>query len=647
MYIPIICLVFLNLVVILYVKSKFDFREGVIKAVLLLSSILVLSTEFLSHFNQVNILSVRILWVLILFLTLIITYIVLRKENKVNEQIKEELCKVKNIFFNYKLFSFDSIFGILLIVLLVTLFIEAFSITNNYDSYTYHLPKIENWIKNGNVNFYPTNNLRQIYIVPLSEYIILNIKLLSNSNVFNNFVQYFSYIFSGVLVSLIVRVFNGDRKQQIYGLIFALTVPMAIFQSVTTQTDLLISLCLLSFIYFSFKIIGNKEFSLSDFIFASVSVSLGIFAKSTFYVFALPFGIILAFYILKNLKWKVIKYIPITIGILLLINFPFLLRNYQLFGSLLGPVSSSTYYIESTNSIISFKIMISNFIKNMALHFALPNEIYNGWIYKIVSKVHKIFGLTLNDSNSNFFSIPFGVSFQVQHDAISNFIHAILIIYSSLVYIFRKKVREKLLNIYLICCILSYFIFALVLKWQPWQTRLDLPFFLMFIPFFVMVIKKKVLLVVSLILLISGLSFLYYFDLSKAIFSSKSFIGTTDSTYIINYKYALEAKTKLDEYKINNVGFIFGGDFPEWGYWIVLDKYKKEYVAYNSVFKTLRDNNGIFTYKALLIDDNMIIKQNIKDFISQNEKIEEIVNYDNNTTLVILKIEQDEIFFVD
>lgn len=129
--------------------------------------------------------------------------------------------------------------GFTFVLILIPLFILCVVIPpNNWDSMTYHMTRVEEWRQNLNVYPFPTSNLRQVNIPPLAEYIILNFQILSQSDYFANLIQFGSLIGTLSLGSLFVKLFDLNFKAQFLTILSILAIPMVIFQSTSTQTDL-------------------------------------------------------------------------------------------------------------------------------------------------------------------------------------------------------------------------------------------------------------------------------------------------------------------------------------------------------------------------------------------------------------------------
>ena len=101
-------------------------------------------------------------------------------------------------------------------ILLTTFLIAIYSPPNNWDSHTDHMARTSHWIQNESVDFFPTNNYRQNSYAPFSEYVLLNIKLLTNSDVLMNLVQWFCFIICIIIISLISKEYGQNITFQLF-----------------------------------------------------------------------------------------------------------------------------------------------------------------------------------------------------------------------------------------------------------------------------------------------------------------------------------------------------------------------------------------------------------------------------------------------
>ena len=76
----------------------------------------------------------------------------------------------------------------------------------NWDSMTYHLPRIAYWAQNRSVEHYATNCVRQVSSPVLAEFVNLHVYVLSRGHDwFFNLLQGMSYLTNAVLVGAIAK----------------------------------------------------------------------------------------------------------------------------------------------------------------------------------------------------------------------------------------------------------------------------------------------------------------------------------------------------------------------------------------------------------------------------------------------------------
>ncbi|WP_346537611.1 hypothetical protein [Micromonospora sp. DPT] len=124
--------------------------------------------------------------------------------------------------------------GLVLVELLVALLAEP----NNFDSQTYHLPKVEHWVAQGSLDFWPTAIHRQVTIPPGAEYLLLHLRLLTGGDALHNLVQWAAALGCLVVATRVVAQLGGGRRAQLLTAFLLASTPMVALQATSTQTDL-------------------------------------------------------------------------------------------------------------------------------------------------------------------------------------------------------------------------------------------------------------------------------------------------------------------------------------------------------------------------------------------------------------------------
>jgi hypothetical protein len=141
-------------------------------------------------------------------------------------------CNYKNWFLSDKV-----LLGSIIFIGLIGAVTAIVGMPNTWDSMMYHLPRVEHWIQNRTVGFYPTSDVRQLYTTPWAEFAILQLRILGGGESSTNWVQWAAMAGSLIGVSLIARQLGAGRTGQLMAASIAVSLPMGILQSVSTQTD--------------------------------------------------------------------------------------------------------------------------------------------------------------------------------------------------------------------------------------------------------------------------------------------------------------------------------------------------------------------------------------------------------------------------
>ena len=163
---------------------RIDFREFIIWNNLFVITLILLSTEIFGFFNLINQYSIKIFWFIFLLI-----YLYFLKRNNLIKITKEK----------FDLLNFESIF--ILTVFILTFIIAIIYPPNTPDAMSYHMTRVMNWIQNANINFYPTNDFRELILGPLPSILNLHLYLLVNGDYLTNLVQWYSMIISCLAIS--------------------------------------------------------------------------------------------------------------------------------------------------------------------------------------------------------------------------------------------------------------------------------------------------------------------------------------------------------------------------------------------------------------------------------------------------------------
>jgi hypothetical protein len=575
-------------------------RSAYIKASIIHGLIIAISTELLSINKSLTLNSIVLLWSLMTIINTTILFVFLYSYGKKNiliDKIQQKIYSFKNLR------GLDKIQLITVIAVLIICLITALvSPPNNYDSMTYHMARVMHWIQNQTVNYYPTNNLRQISFPPGTAYIVTHLQILSGGDHFANCVQWLAFLGCIITTSLIVKNAKIGLNSQVITALVCASIPMAIMQSTTTQTDLTTSFWLISFVYFIFR---TDKYVKLDIFWFSTSLGLAILSKPTAIIFGTPFLIILVFryfvsLIVVGTFQKIYHSMIFSVEIVILtvsLSIPSYLRNYAVFGNLLG-IDTGT-----RNDVLGIAQLTSNLLRNSALN--LP---FRGY-WKLVGSVHDFFNIDINDSVTTFLTNDFNVDltakdlfnifFLPNEDFVSTSIHfiLILIIIAFLIYIKVCKIKTKFVYEQIIISTIFGFIFySLLLKWQVWGNRLLLPFFIINAPvigyFIRNCLSKSMEILLSSIFIFTGITYSLtpmhhpfisippeYYRQFPSIFENRqspSIFGLDreDIYFSAHLKGAKDTYNTLADRVIedncNSIGIYIGGDTPEYPLWVLM-----------------------------------------------------------------------------
>ena len=454
---------------------------------------------------------------------------------------------------------------------------------NNWDSMNYHMTRVVHWIQNQSVAHYPTSYTPQLYQNPWSEFAILHWQILSGVDYFANLVQLFSMVGCIVGNSLIAQQLGADLRGQVFTAVVSATIPMGILQASSTQNDYILAFWVVCLAYYVIKTVQHgKQTTWDIYLLLAGSLGLAILTKGTAYFYIFPFLVWLTLSQIRYLRWQVWKPAVIVAIIAICINISHWLRNYNLFGSPLGEPN------DYKNEILGINVLISNILRNIALHIGTPIGIINAINHKIIQIIHTFIGIADNDPRTTFLTKNFFVpgtwstfGFTGNENSAGNFLHILLIFTCIIIFIFKKEFRrQSQVTVYLITVLGTFVVFCYLVKWQPWHSRLHLSWFVLTSPFIGLLLsqlnRKKLINYLAVFLILSSLPWVFLNRYRPLIGSNNIFQASRIEQYFINRPHLFQPHSQAVEFlktkQCDDIGLAFENDAWEYPFWIMLQE---------------------------------------------------------------------------
>ena len=361
----------------------------------------------------------------------------------------------------------------------------------NHDSLTYHMPRVFFWFQNHSVARYPTPEGRQLFASPFAEYFILHLKILvGGADRLSNIVQWLSYVFSILAVSLVtLRLGAGRRGQQVAAVTAAVT-PMMLLQASTTQNDLTCALWSVASIYWIVSYIYRKPEGRTEtawwVVALSVSLALATQTKPPAYIVCAPFLVWLAVVAIRRDGLRsAVTAAAAVLAIVLALNASWYVDNARLLnGDLLGmsaPGGNANLLIRDRNP----EAMVTNALKNVSMMLGTPHDGVNDWIENMHRSVIVMYGgdpenpRTIDANVRGTYQIDARVLY---HDVGPSPMTALLIAVSAVIVLALGRLTSKTSRWYLLCAGASLFLTAGLIGYSAFVNRTQLGALLALVP---------------------------------------------------------------------------------------------------------------------------------------------------------------------
>lgn len=346
----------------------------------------------------------------------------------------------------------------------------------------YHLPRIQFWLQNQTVAFYPAAFAPQLFMPPWAEYAGAHYVALTGTERGLGLVQTASMALCPVAISGIVELLGFGMPAQLLAAAFAFTIPQGAMQAYDLDNDYVCAFWMAAAVYFLLSTISGN--GIIDGVFAGTSVGLALLTKETAFLYLTPFILVFAAKLLRQpMRFQLRVFAAVALSILLL-NSPQWARNYRSYGWPLGCSGANcdgTYRFR--NDAIDVQTTVENVARNVGVHLGTENPALNAKIERALVGIIHASGGDPMDPRSTWPGTKFTIfPPRTNPDEIGNPWHLLLIAVAFAMLPFGLRKKSWSVIHYAACVATGALLFCILLKWQPWHTRLHLPLFVLSAP---------------------------------------------------------------------------------------------------------------------------------------------------------------------
>jgi len=482
---------------------------------------------------------------------------------------------------------------------------------NTWDSMTYHMGRVAHWAQNGRVAPFATHIPRQLQYPPWAEFAILQLQVLSGGDRLANLVQWGAYVGCLGGAGLIAARLGADRGGQTLAGVVAATLPMALLQATSTQNDLVVSLWLVCLVVFG----TERPLRRGSTSLAGASLGLAALTKFTGLLFGLPLaaGLVLWQARQGDRAAALAKMVVLAGVIVVALNAGHAARTLGLVranGWRLGeapasraaapmPTLSSTPSVSSppvagpastrrrfpaparqVNQIWDAPALASNILRNVGLYLGTPWPVVNDRLSALIAAAHAWIGADPGDPATTYPRGSYrGVVFTPHEDSAGDVVHLALTVLAAALIPWSSRQWRRRRTWFALLLGLCALTFCLVLKWQPWHTRLQLPLLILAAPLVASVLGEvlggRLARGLGIALLALALSWLLWAPPRPLLGPGSVLVVPRAAQYFAN-RPDLEADyrvaTSLARAQgCRSIGLVMGGNDWDYPFWALLD----------------------------------------------------------------------------
>ncbi|MFI5335607.1 MAG: ArnT family glycosyltransferase [Opitutales bacterium] len=360
----------------------------------------------------------------------------------------------------------------------LTLVTTVFSPPVTVDVLNYHLPRQLMWLQQGSLDHFITINDRELMMPPLAEVIGLQFLALTGGDHWVNLPQWFAYVLLGLVVMKIARGLGLSRPMAWLAAWLVWGLPMAYHEASNGKNDLQEAFWIALLLW---QVVearrGNPSAGRPGLVVGTI-LALALLTKSTAFIYAPP--LVAAGW----LAWRCTggarqawRQTAVAGLVCLVLVAPFFARNFAWYGTPLG-VHRAEDGGQQANTAFTPALVASNVIRDAASDLALPSPGWNKAVYQLAAKLHHWLGLSVNDQRNTLWLLGFTVDYFPSDETRTAAPFDLMAIVLAVLLAFLVRRARAWRWLALMVFSLGG-IYCLILKWQPWGARLQLPIFVL------------------------------------------------------------------------------------------------------------------------------------------------------------------------
>jgi hypothetical protein len=262
------------------------------------------------------------------------------------------------------------------------------------------------------------------------------------------------------------------------------------------------------------------------------------------------------------------------------LNVGFLVRNTTVFGSPLGPPDEGAPALQYRNAELTPTLFMSNVARDLGVNLvATPWAAVNIRSLNLVKAIHTLIGADIQDPRTTWGGELFReqrVDQAYDENVAGNPVHLVLAL---ITLVAMWPLRRRLMPsapLYAAALVSGFLLFAATLRWQPWDSRLELPWFVLFAPLFGVVceaIGARIAACIAAVLVFSMLPWVMN-NQARPLLGPGTVLDTTRASQYFIFQPDLEpayeeAAAFLADQHCSQVGFISNQDGWEYPLWVL------------------------------------------------------------------------------